>query len=359
MTQPKTALVVDVHSTTDKPVELQSDSIEEDEGGPEMAFFPRTPQEGTGHSVPDMTVVSPDSCCSSQDSTPSLCPPPIIPDSLNSSVEDTESKSSMGMPHIGFSESNSVRHKFSESNSVRLLEYDEDSSSSDSLKDSDINLQFVPAPIPSGSSSKAKLVGILRKGKSSPSSRTNYPSSSLYSHSSARRNLFSEDDCETKTAPKLRKKVRFLDESNTCHRRFAVSSRIPVWKTPLLREDTSETLPSTVGMKHMLPSKAAALSRGNPPVKHKTELPSAVANTSSNVDSEFSSLNVVTVSEFAADGGTCADDQDGKVTEQCKSLNTTPTDEDIDRMWNQIHQSLHDTKKPCKTFSVRQYGKGY
>ena len=354
ITQPRTATVADIHSNADKAVEFQSDSIVEDVDEPDMVFLPMVPmtqQERVVHSAQDIAMISPDSCSSSQESTGS---PYLMPDSLNSSMEeDTESKDCTGRQHVRFSSD--------------LFESDEYLSSYDSLnEDSDFDVEVEPVPIPYGGPSKTKLVGILaKKSKIYPSSCTTFPSSPLYSHFGARTNLsaITEDEgCETETTQKSKKKVRFFDEINTGHMKTVIpgcafSSRIPLWKTPFPRDNSSETLTNTLKIKHMSFKTTATLSQGNPPVMQKPGILSEKETNLSSVESEASSPKDAPASEVSADSRTCADDQDGEGTKHYKSLDQTPTDNDIDTMWSQIHQSLQDTKKlivPSKTFGFRQ-----
>lgn len=356
----RAASVSNVHSDTDKTDKFHRDSITEDDYEPDMVFHPvpLTLQEGVVHSLHDMTVVSPDSYCSAQDDSSSPCLSPVIPDSLNSSVEDVQSRNDVETVKVKISEENNEQH---------LEDYEECSLNEAPLVELD------PVPISRHSSSKAKLVGILKKKSESSYKVHPFPHSSHFHSPSYPKNGLTGViglGYGKMKAPDSTRKVRFSDEVGTNIKvlspiaNYANSSQTPLWRTPLPSDDSAASLPSS-GFAHKikwsLSSKADAISQGKPLEMQKPDIPSAPPVTVREdfiADSISKPLNPTTADEFTTDSSTLtADVENGKVTEQHQSLEKTPTDEDIDSMWTQIHECIHSTKKPTvprKTFSFRQ-----
>ena len=321
------------------------------------------PQPKTYHSTPMFSVAD------ERDEPNS----PTPPDSLNSSIASNDEPNS---PSSNKSYSNPQKSFCME---------DSDTSIADSLNEGTLNthpvrprLQSIPAPQKVSTSKNNEVVGILKKtsrSQSLPSSYydTRFRRSDVASISSTSNETVAQNQGNGNTS-KLQKRVRFSDQVETSERNnspvvmnIADSVQIELWKRVFPKEFPTQSVRNsafTPRMKCSLSSKPGSsqgTSRKPPNGTISVHVPAAAIDEyvsppttalrmmSPNFKQTQHNMEIKDITDS---------DSDENTTEPTAniSLEKTPTDAEINTMWDQIRHCLHDGRKmpvPPRVFNFK------
>lgn len=343
------------------------------------------------------------STCHSTD----MCSSPAIPDSLNSSVTESAplNRGLQGTTTKAFEESATpimLKQSLEENEKLQIKEKGqeqpyyvcEEDSDSDSLEEHNSNKPPTFQPGISSqdfsSSNKQKVVGILKKSN-------RYSSVPFTNHYNRPRynSLLQETPCSSNEAfdknqlgygnsSKLQKRVRFSDQVDVHETNSPMvmnitdSVQIELWKRVFPKEFSQQSVPNsafTPKMKCSLSSNPTS-SQGIPRTLKRSSLPSNVSihvpmaateeyasptksRTTTGVEypsahNEYGNHNIeVKDLTDSVDGSSEASLNEQTVL---KSLDKTPTDAEINSMWDQIRQCLQDGRKvpvPPRVFNFK------
>ena len=300
----------------------------------------------------DLTVVSPD--LHEEDN-------PSIPDSLNTSIDEMipSRSNSPAKPfrESGGSTTETLFKKLSHSEEKQAFKGeieqpvfccgDGDTSSIDSLEHLNITSSEIQPPI---SNSSRLIVGILKK--TNPSKQNNSTKLNF-----VHRKISFDNSCQLgqKSSSKSQRRVHFSDQIETNEQESQItdditnSVQIELWKRVFPNEFSSQLVPNsafTPKMRCSLSSNAST-PQGNVRVIRKplasttdvaVHIPAAAQE-----DPPFQDQNGETNSDNLS-----VENEDNSIdgiNDQCRSLQKTPTDTEINDMWDQIRQCLQDSRK--------------
>lgn len=262
-----------------------------------------------------------------------------IPDSLNSSC--TESISPMKHDEDSTGKTKESSETLSYTTNTEVFEPLRGSQTicSTSASSKHIPQSATPSPGPS----KTKLVSILKKNSASFSE--NHRNRSVYRKSNDSASLSS---MESSNSSKIQKRVRFDDQVDTTKKNnpaIADPVQIELWKRIFPNSPSIPNSAFTPKMKCSLASKAAP-SQGVSQVSKRFvppeyALPSRPTLDDSGIDNSEDDSNKI--------------DSNARKTELDQTLDKTPTDSDIDNMWEQIRLCFKDKKVslPPRVFNFK------
>lgn len=311
---------------------------------------------------------------------------PTVPDSLNSSVTEPivspNRELNKGTAGSAFEESVTTIHSSVPDKLDRQPYYgcreDSDTSTTDSLEEANSYLQTLQD---TSSDGKQKVVGILKK-TNKPSFISHYNRARLKSAPQAAA-LCSSNETLDQEDSKLPKRVRFSDQVGMCERssspkltNITDSVQIELWKRVFPKELSQESVRNsafTPRMKCSLSSKPAGFQPPLKALKRPSNGKVSVYVPNAAIEDYVAPINNLRMPCSTGPGNSSSVDQTMEVRDLSdssdssnegtgselavlKSLDRTPTDTEINSMWDQIRQCLQDERKmpvPPRIFNFK------
>ena len=344
-----------------------------------MVFHPVN-KKVTSENSCDLLVVSPDNCYNSHDDDISvICCSPTIPDSLNSSVTEINSKLNNTPRAFEEKPTNSQSHseKQGQSDSKEYteqphtyLEEDSDVSINDSIEDCYsssssypvVNCRLQSTVQSPDSDDKTVVVGILKKTTGSESPLN--VSTMNYSRIIQETSCSGDDSPSRRTSSKSQKRVHFCDEININGSKSLVTNitdpvQSELWKNVVPKEFPPQPIRNsafTPKMRCTLSPKSTSyqvnrIFKGSPFYERAVHIPIAFEEPFKPKEGINSEIEVEKTNR--SDSGTPVTDVSDLTERSCVK---TPADSEAASMWSQIRQCLQDGRKlsvPPRMFNFR------